>query len=75
KQQLGDEQPTLELSTDRPRSARQQHSASRYSLRLSAELSAAVRNTAQAWQSTSFMLLLAGFQALLHRYSGQTDIR
>ncbi|RMT82941.1 Pyoverdine sidechain peptide synthetase III, L-Thr-L-Ser component, partial [Pseudomonas savastanoi pv. nerii] len=75
KQQLGDEQPTLELSTDRPRSTHQQHSASRYSLRLSAELSAAVRNTAQAWQSTSFMLLLAGFQALLHRYSGQTDIR
>ncbi|GAO94691.1 peptide synthase [Pseudomonas syringae pv. actinidiae] len=75
KQQLGDEQPTLTLNTDHPRSLRKQHSASRYRLRLSAELSAAVRNTAQAWQSTSFMLLLAGFQALLHRYSGQTDIR
>ncbi|EPN43158.1 condensation domain-containing protein, partial [Pseudomonas syringae] len=75
KQQLCDEQPTLTLSTDHPRSLRKQHSASRYSLRLSAELSASVRNTAQAWQSTPFMLLLAGFQALLHRYSGQTDIR
>ncbi|WP_283776236.1 non-ribosomal peptide synthetase [Pseudomonas syringae] len=74
-QQLGDEQPVLTLNTDHPRSARQQHSASRYSLRLTAELSAAVRNTAQAWQSTSFMFLLAGFQTLLHRYSGQADIR
>ncbi|POR61811.1 non-ribosomal peptide synthetase [Pseudomonas syringae] len=74
-QQLGDEQPVLTLNTDHPRSARQQHSASRYSLRLTAELSTAVRNTAQAWQSTSFMFLLAGFQTLLHRYSGQADIR
>uniref|UniRef100_UPI002B1DEDA1 AMP-binding protein n=1 Tax=Pseudomonas viridiflava TaxID=33069 RepID=UPI002B1DEDA1 len=75
KQQLGDEQPVLALNTDHPRSARQQHSADRYSLRLSAELSAALRNTAQAWQSTPFMLLLASFQTLLHRYSGHTDIR
>ncbi|RMV74440.1 Peptide synthase [Pseudomonas caricapapayae] len=75
KQQLGDEQPTLMLNTDHPRSLHRQYSASRYSLRLSAELSAAVRNTAHAWQSTSFMFLLAGFQTLLHRYSGQTDIR
>ncbi len=44
KQQLGDEQPTLTLSTDHPRSLRKQHSASRYSLRLSADLSAALRN-------------------------------
>ncbi|SHN25321.1 amino acid adenylation domain-containing protein [Pseudomonas asturiensis] len=75
KQQLGDEQPVLALTTDHPRSSRQQYSADRYSLRLSAELSAAVRNTAQAWQATPFMLLLASFQTLLHRYSGHTDIR
>ncbi|RRV07264.1 amino acid adenylation domain-containing protein [Pseudomonas sp. v388] len=75
KGQLGDEQPVLSLATDHPRSARLHHSASRYSLRLSAELSAAVRSTAQAWQATPFMLLLAGFQGLLHRYSGQRDIR
>ncbi|MBI6852860.1 non-ribosomal peptide synthetase [Pseudomonas cichorii] len=75
KAQLGDEQPTLTLATDHPRSARKQHSASRYSLRLSNELSAAVKQAAQAYQSTPFMLLLAGFQSLLHRYSGQNDIR
>jgi amino acid adenylation domain-containing protein/non-ribosomal peptide synthase protein (TIGR01720 family) len=75
KGQLGEEQPVLSLATDHPRAMRKQHSASRYSLRLSAELSAAVRSTAQAWQATPFMLLLAGFQGLLHRYSGQRDIR
>ncbi|MBX8603063.1 non-ribosomal peptide synthetase [Pseudomonas cichorii] len=75
KAQLGDEQPTLALATDHPRSARKQHSASRYSLRLSNELSAAVKQAAQAYQSTPFMVLLAGFQSLLHRYSGQSDIR
>ncbi|WP_095155656.1 non-ribosomal peptide synthetase, partial [Pseudomonas sp. Irchel 3E13] len=75
KAQLGDEQPSLNLATDHPRSARQQHSAARYSLRLSAELSSAVKAAAQHNQSTPFMLLLAGFQSLLHRYSGQTDIR
>jgi amino acid adenylation domain-containing protein/non-ribosomal peptide synthase protein (TIGR01720 family) len=75
KRQLGDEQPVLALATDHPRGVRRQHSASRHSLRLSPELSAALRTTAQAWQSTPFMLLLAGFQAMLHRYSGQRDIR
>ncbi|MDU9393633.1 non-ribosomal peptide synthase/polyketide synthase [Pseudomonas sp. zfem002] len=75
KQQLGEEQPSLDLATDHPRSARRQHSAARYSLRLSAELSKAVKAAAQRQQSTPFMLLLAGFQSLLHRYSGQTDIR
>ena len=34
-----------------------------------------IRQTAQAHESTSFMLLLAAFQSLLHRYSGQRDIR
>jgi amino acid adenylation domain-containing protein len=65
----------LALATDHPRGVRRQHSASRYSLRLSPELSTSLRTTAQAWQSTPSMLLLAGFQALLHRYSGQRDIR
>ncbi|MEG5263209.1 non-ribosomal peptide synthetase [Pseudomonas sp. JDS28PS106] len=75
KRQLGDEHPVLSLATDHGRGSARQHSASRYSLRLDAELSAAIRGAAQAWQSTPFMLLLAGFQGLLHRYSGQRDIR
>ena len=73
--QLGEEHPVLSLATDHPRSAQHIHSASRHSVRLSVSLSEAVRQAAQAHQSTPFMLLLAAFQSLLYRYSGQRDIR
>ncbi|TVT92258.1 non-ribosomal peptide synthetase [Pseudomonas sp. RGB] len=75
KTQLGEEHPSLSLATDHPRSAQQRHSASRHSVRLEAGLSAAIRQTAQDNQATPFMLLLAAFQSLLYRYSGQRDIR
>ncbi|WP_339481917.1 non-ribosomal peptide synthetase [Pseudomonas sivasensis] len=75
KNQLGDEHPTLSLATDHPRSAQHIRSASRHSVRLSVGLSEAIRQTAQANESTPFMLLLAAFQTLLYRYSGQRDIR
>ncbi|MDR9753993.1 non-ribosomal peptide synthetase [Pseudomonas sp. SZMC_28357] len=75
KHQLGDEHPSLSLATDHPRSAQQRHSAARHSLRLDASFSTAIRQTAQAHDATTFMLLLTAFQALLHRYSGQCDIR
>ncbi|WP_269718980.1 condensation domain-containing protein, partial [Salmonella enterica] len=44
-------------------------------MRLDASLGEAIRQTAQAHQATPFMLLLAAFQSLLYRYSGQRDIR
>ena len=75
KAQLGDEQPVLALAADHPRSALERRSAARYSLKLDAALCDAVRATAQAHDSTPFMLLLATFQTLLHRYTGQNDIR
>ncbi|WP_073527065.1 non-ribosomal peptide synthetase [Pseudomonas fluorescens] len=75
KAQLGDEHPALNLATDHPRAAQHRHSASRHSQRLDARLSAAIRQTAQAHETTPFMLLLATFQTLLYRYSGQRDIR
>ncbi|MGH8390012.1 MAG: non-ribosomal peptide synthetase [Pseudomonas sp.] len=75
KAQLSDEHPTLSLATDHPRSAQRLHSAARHTVRLDAALGNAIRQCAQAHESTAFMLLLAAFQALLHRYSGQRDIR
>ncbi|WP_421548355.1 non-ribosomal peptide synthetase [Pseudomonas sp. QD4] len=75
KQQLGDEHPSLELATDHPRAAQLTRSAARHSLRLGASLSEAVREAAQAQQSTAFMVLLTAFQSLLYRYSGQRDLR
>ncbi|AUG09131.1 non-ribosomal peptide synthetase [Pseudomonas sp. S09G 359] len=75
KAQLGEEHPPLSLATDHPRSAQHLHSAARHTVRLSASVSEAIRQTAQAHESTPFMLLLAAFQSLLYRYSGQRDIR
>ncbi|WP_438868773.1 non-ribosomal peptide synthetase [Pseudomonas sp. L1(2025)] len=75
KAQLGEEHPALSLATDHPRSAQHIKSASRHSVRLNATLSEAIRRAAQAHESTPFMLLLAAFQSLLYRYSGQRDIR
>ncbi|MDF2490380.1 MAG: peptide synthase, partial [Pseudomonas sp.] len=75
KQQLGDEHPPLALSTDHPRRALHQRSAARHSLRLDKDLGDALRQTAQAHDATPFMFLLAAFQALLQRYTGQSDIR
>ncbi|MCS8216184.1 non-ribosomal peptide synthase/polyketide synthase [Pseudomonas aeruginosa] len=72
---LGGEQPLLELPSDRPRPQQQSHRGRRIGIPLPAELAEALRRLAQAEQGTLFMLLLASFQALLHRYSGQNDIR
>jgi amino acid adenylation domain-containing protein/non-ribosomal peptide synthase protein (TIGR01720 family) len=73
--QAGDEQPALNLTTDHPRSASHTHQAARYSLLLDEGVSTALRYTAQEHDATLFMILLAAFQTLLHRYTGQADIR
>jgi amino acid adenylation domain-containing protein len=73
--QLGGEQPVLELPTDYPRPAVQSFRGAKYSFELSAALGAALKKLAQQYNVTPFMILLASFQALLHRYSRQTDIR
>ena len=75
KAQLGEEHPTLSLATDHPRSVHHRHSASRHTVRLGASLNEAIRQTARTHESTPFMLLLAAFQSVLYRYSGQRDIR
>ncbi|MCK9816842.1 condensation domain-containing protein, partial [Pseudomonas sp. MAFF 302046] len=74
-QQLGGEQPVLELPTDHPRPAVQSYKGGRFEIPLTPELSAGLKRLAQSEGVTAFMLLLASFQTLLHRYSGQGDIR
>ncbi|WP_341796513.1 MULTISPECIES: non-ribosomal peptide synthase/polyketide synthase [unclassified Pseudomonas] len=73
--QLGDEQPVLELPTDRPRPALHSQQGARLEIPLPAELTSSLKRLAQQQGVTPFMLLLASFQTLLHRYSGQSDIR
>ena len=66
--------PRLELPTDRPRPAVESFEGARRSRALDEELTRALGGLAARRQATLFMVLLAGFKALLARYSGQTDI-
>jgi amino acid adenylation domain-containing protein/non-ribosomal peptide synthase protein (TIGR01720 family) len=75
KAQLGNEQPLLLLPTDRPRAPEARYRAGRYGIRLDKALSERLQQVAREHDASLFMLLLAGWQALLHRYSGQKDIR
>jgi amino acid adenylation domain-containing protein/non-ribosomal peptide synthase protein (TIGR01720 family) len=73
--QLGDEHPVLELPTDHPRPAMPSYCGSRYEFAVDGQLAEQLRATAQKHNITLFMLLLGAFNVLLHRYTGQTDIR
>jgi amino acid adenylation domain-containing protein/non-ribosomal peptide synthase protein (TIGR01720 family) len=73
--QLGDEHPVLELPTDHPRPAMPSYRGTRYEFAVDAQLAEQLRTTAQQHNITLFMLLLGAFNVLLHRYTGQTDIR
>ncbi|HZI75532.1 MAG TPA: condensation domain-containing protein, partial [Gemmatimonadales bacterium] len=64
----------LELPTDHPRPVMQSARGARQRLRLSRELGQQVRALSQQVGVTPFMTLLAVFEVLLARYSGQHDI-
>ncbi|MDE3105744.1 MAG: amino acid adenylation domain-containing protein, partial [Acidobacteriota bacterium] len=74
KQQLAGIPASLEIPTDRPRPAVQTFNGHSLHFRLSAELTQQVKQCSQAESVTPFMLLLAVFQLLLARYTGQQDI-
>jgi natural product biosynthesis luciferase-like monooxygenase protein/amino acid adenylation domain-containing protein len=71
---LGDDLPILRLPTDWPRPAVQTFRGATYFFTLPQDLSAALKTLSRDNACTLFMTLLAGFQALLHHYSGQDDI-
>ncbi|NMG37533.1 AMP-binding protein, partial [Azoarcus sp. TTM-91] len=73
--QLGTEHPLLHLPTDHPRRADGRYSAARRTVSVPEPLTHKLRKLAQAEHTTVFVTLLAGLQALLHRYTGQEDIR
>ncbi|MDZ5602339.1 non-ribosomal peptide synthase/polyketide synthase [Pseudomonas sp. RP23018S] len=74
-QQLGDALPVLDLPTDHPRSSSHDRRAARVQVKVPAALGAALDELARSHQASLFMVLLAGWQALLYRYTGQADIR
>src|SRR5262249_16159101 len=66
--------PVLELLIDRARPATTCHRGAKAPFKLSAELSQELHVICHREGVTLFMMLLAAFQTLLHRYTGMTDI-
>ncbi|WP_199296744.1 non-ribosomal peptide synthetase [Leptolyngbya sp. FACHB-711] len=64
----------LDLPIDRPRPAMQTYRGATFPLRFSPTLTGAIEALCQQEGVSLFMTLLAAFQTLLHRYTGQTDI-
>ena len=70
----GGEPEALELPADRPRPAVRTYRGSRERVLLPATLIDRLRRLADSEGMTLFMVLLAGFEALLHRYTGRDDL-
>jgi len=66
--------PVLELPTDRPRLARQSFRGANHIFALSSDLSEQLKRLSQSQNATLFMTLMAAWQALLHRFTGQPEI-
>lgn len=74
KRQLGGSLPILQLPTDYPRPPVSTYQGAYQSVELPLDLTKALKALSQRESVTLFMVLLAAFQTLLHRYSGQEDI-
>ncbi|HEY0101521.1 MAG TPA: amino acid adenylation domain-containing protein [Pyrinomonadaceae bacterium] len=74
KKQLEGAPPVLELPTDRPRPEVQSFRGARLRQLLPTELLDGLKTLSRSEGSTVFMTLLAAFQVLLQRYTGQQDI-
>ncbi|HEV2765033.1 MAG TPA: condensation domain-containing protein, partial [Pyrinomonadaceae bacterium] len=72
--QLGGELPASELPTDRPRPPVQSYRGAYHSFQFRKETAQALHRLSREEGCTLFMTLLAGFAALLQRYTGQDDI-
>ena len=74
REKLGSQHPPLELPSELTRPAIRSERGARLELAIEPALADGLRQVAQQYNVTLFMLLLASFQTLLHRYSGQSAI-
>ncbi len=65
--------PALDLVTDKPRRAEAAYSGGSATLRLPARLTAALEQLSRREGATLYMTLLAAFETLLYRWSGQDE--
>lgn len=73
-EQLAGQPKLLSLPTDRPRPAIQTSRGDVEKFQISQELSIRVSELCRKEDVTLFMMLLAAYQTLLYRYSGQDDV-
>ncbi|MGY0055743.1 non-ribosomal peptide synthetase [Streptomyces sp. LZ34] len=66
--------PLLELPTDRPRPAEQDHSGDRVHLEIGRELTTALKAVTEEHGGSLFSTLLTGWSIVLSRLSGQQDL-
>lgn len=74
RRRIGDADPSLELIGDRPRAAWRGPAGGSEWLTVPPRLTATLRDLARERGSTLGCVLLAAFQALLHRWSGRDDL-
>ncbi|NBD14551.1 condensation domain-containing protein, partial [Corallococcus silvisoli] len=74
KQKLSGASPVLELPTDHPRPAVRGNAGATQVFHWPRSLAEGLRELAKREGASLYMVLLAGWQALLSRYSGQKDI-
>ncbi|HEY0603676.1 MAG TPA: amino acid adenylation domain-containing protein [Herpetosiphonaceae bacterium] len=74
KQQLSGSLPALDLPTDYPRPATQTQRGAKALVRFPKALIDELTSISRSAGATLFMTLLSGLNALLYRYTGQTDI-
>ncbi len=74
KERLRGAPPVLDLPADRPRPAVESHRGATHAFTLPQALAAALVALSRREGVTLFMTLLAAFQVLLHRYTGQDDL-
>ena len=70
----GSRLPALELPLDRPRPPVLTYRGARVPFSVSPAVTAALAELSQREGATLFMALMAAFQAMLHRYTGQDDL-
>ncbi|NOK22272.1 amino acid adenylation domain-containing protein, partial [Corallococcus carmarthensis] len=74
REQLRGAPPVLELPTDKPRPAVRAYRGAQRSVVFSRELTEGLKNLGRSEGASLFMVLLAAWQTLLSRYSGQDDV-
>jgi len=75
REQLHDPLPVMRLATARPKRTTDDFRTARWKVALPATLSRAAKRFSQREGVTLFMTLAAAFKTLMHRYTGEDDLR